>query len=184
MLQKVVYGLAVVCLRTRSMVLRRIISHACALMLLSILIVGCMDRVRHGTLENCAKNATNFLLTLASDLGGCDRGKYRHPYDLFWIRNNGTGHIHLIRWNSSTPLNAAFLFPSTNPPVRMAEMSQIQSSRACKCLNVRIWLQLNPENPPDFLIAPAGDSEYTLTYVGDKGISIVGLSKLSFSSLN
>ncbi|KAF8559458.1 hypothetical protein OG21DRAFT_1493342 [Imleria badia] len=54
----------------------------------------------------------------------------------------------------------------------MAEMHQIQPSRACKCLNVRIWPQLHQGNPPDFLIAAAGDSEYTLTYVGDKGVSI------------
>ncbi|KAF8138844.1 hypothetical protein EV363DRAFT_1314955 [Boletus edulis] len=54
----------------------------------------------------------------------------------------------------------------------MADLPKIQPSRACKCLNVRIWPQLHPENTPDFLIAAAGDSEYTLTYVGDKGISI------------
>lgn len=68
-------------------------------------------------------------------------------------------------------------FPPPAQPSRMAEMPQIQPSRACKCLNVRVWPQLHPENPPDFLIATAGDSEYTLTYVGDKGISIVGRSE-------
>ena len=59
----------------------------------------------------------------------------------------------------------------------MAEVPQIQPSMACKCLNVRIWPQLHPEKLPDFLMAAAADSGYTPTYVGDKGISIVGRSK-------
>jgi hypothetical protein len=69
------------------------------------------------------------------------------------------------------------IFPPPAQPSQMAEMPQIQPSRACKCLNVRVWPQLHPENPPDFLIAAAGGSEYTLTYVGDQGISIVGRSE-------
>ena len=56
----------------------------------------------------------------------------------------------------------------------MAEMPKDIPSRACKCLNVRIWPQLNAESPPDFLMPTAGDSDYALMYVGEQGISIVG----------
>lgn len=56
----------------------------------------------------------------------------------------------------------------------MAEMPTDSPSRACRCLNVRIWPRLNAENPPDFLMATAADSDYSLTYVGEQGISIVG----------
>ncbi|KAH0840227.1 hypothetical protein J3R83DRAFT_1231 [Lanmaoa asiatica] len=54
----------------------------------------------------------------------------------------------------------------------MADVPKDQPSRACKCLNVRIWPQLHREKPPNFLMAPAGDSEYTLTYVGEGGVFI------------
>ncbi|KAG8218968.1 hypothetical protein J3R82DRAFT_4710 [Butyriboletus roseoflavus] len=56
----------------------------------------------------------------------------------------------------------------------MADMPKDQPSRACRCLNVRIWPLLHAETPPNFLMAASGDCEYTLTYVGERGIFIVG----------
>lgn len=56
----------------------------------------------------------------------------------------------------------------------MADMPKDHPSRTCKCLNVRIWPVLHAESPPNFLMAASGDSEYTLTYVGERGIFIVG----------
>lgn len=66
----------------------------------------------------------------------------------------------------------------------MADMPNGQPSRTCKCLNVRIWPLLHPGKPPNFLMAPAGDSEYTLTYVGERGIFIVSRSNALLSFFN
>lgn len=65
----------------------------------------------------------------------------------------------------------------------MADLPKDQPSRACKCLNVRIWPLLHSEKPPSFLMATAGDLEYTLTYVGERGILIVGRSDTPLLSL-
>ncbi|KAI6152399.1 hypothetical protein BKA82DRAFT_12669 [Pisolithus tinctorius] len=43
---------------------------------------------------------------------------------------------------------------------------------ACKCLNVRIRPQPEHSRPPDFLIANIGLPDYTLTYVGEHGLTI------------
>ncbi|KAG6331869.1 hypothetical protein ID866_7220, partial [Astraeus odoratus] len=54
----------------------------------------------------------------------------------------------------------------------MAQARQLEPTMACKCLNVRIRPQPEQSKPPDFLIARSGDSDYTLTYVGEHGLSI------------
>ncbi|KIJ69811.1 hypothetical protein HYDPIDRAFT_104438 [Hydnomerulius pinastri MD-312] len=54
----------------------------------------------------------------------------------------------------------------------MAEIRQDEPFKACKCLNVRIRPLPQPGKPPGFLIASPGDSEYTLTYVGEQGLTI------------
>ncbi|KAH7887398.1 hypothetical protein F5I97DRAFT_1941864 [Phlebopus sp. FC_14] len=53
----------------------------------------------------------------------------------------------------------------------MAETLQDEATKTCKCLNMRIRPQLGLAKPPDFLIT-TGDSEYTLTYVGEQGIIV------------
>ncbi|KAF9226833.1 hypothetical protein BS17DRAFT_776189 [Gyrodon lividus] len=54
----------------------------------------------------------------------------------------------------------------------MAEMRQDEAIRACKCLNVQIHPQPQLANPPNFLMNSSGDSEYALTYVGERGLTI------------
>ncbi|KAG9317780.1 hypothetical protein JVU11DRAFT_2001 [Chiua virens] len=54
----------------------------------------------------------------------------------------------------------------------MSESHPDSPSRACRCLNVRIWPLPGSQKYPDFLMPAAADSEYALTYVGDKGIAI------------
>ncbi|KAI6146102.1 hypothetical protein BKA82DRAFT_4157678 [Pisolithus tinctorius] len=55
----------------------------------------------------------------------------------------------------------------------MAEQQrQVEASMACKCLNVRIRPQPEHSRPPDFLIANIGLPDYTLTYVGEHGLTI------------
>ncbi|EGO02123.1 hypothetical protein SERLA73DRAFT_86323 [Serpula lacrymans var. lacrymans S7.3] len=43
---------------------------------------------------------------------------------------------------------------------------------SCQCLNVQIIPQPHQQGPPDFLSRSVSDSEYTLTYVADEGLSI------------
>lgn len=46
-------------------------------------------------------------------------------------------------------------------------------TRACKCLNIRIQSRPPQGTPPDFLKDCVADSPYTLTYVGQDGLSVV-----------
>lgn len=56
----------------------------------------------------------------------------------------------------------------------MANVRQDGTTRACKCLNIRIESkQPPPQNtPPDFLKDSVTDSDYTLIYVGQDGLSV------------
>ncbi|KAI6135210.1 hypothetical protein EV401DRAFT_1903301 [Pisolithus croceorrhizus] len=49
---------------------------------------------------------------------------------------------------------------------------QLEATMACKCLNVRIRPQPELTKPPDFLIANPGHPDYSLTYVGEHGLTI------------
>lgn len=56
----------------------------------------------------------------------------------------------------------------------MANVRQDGTTRACKCLNIRIESRQPPPQspPPDFLKDSVTDSDYTLTYVGQDGLSV------------
>ncbi|KAG1892012.1 hypothetical protein F4604DRAFT_1696881 [Suillus subluteus] len=56
----------------------------------------------------------------------------------------------------------------------MANVRQDGTTRACKCLNIRIDSKQPPpqSTPPDFLKDSATDSDYTLMYVGQDGLDV------------
>ncbi|KAG1782864.1 hypothetical protein EV702DRAFT_959144 [Suillus placidus] len=56
----------------------------------------------------------------------------------------------------------------------MANVRQDGTTRACKCLNIRIESRQPPPQspPPDFLKDSVTDSDYTLMYVGQDGLSV------------
>ncbi|KAH7931149.1 hypothetical protein BV22DRAFT_1052884 [Leucogyrophana mollusca] len=54
----------------------------------------------------------------------------------------------------------------------MTDEHQDDVAHACKCLNIRIRPQPHHDKPPDFLRSGPGDSEYTLTYVGEEGLHV------------
>ncbi|KAG2156435.1 hypothetical protein DEU56DRAFT_767046 [Suillus clintonianus] len=56
----------------------------------------------------------------------------------------------------------------------MANVRQDGITRACKCLNIRIQSSHSPpqSTPPDFLKDSATDSDYTLIYAGQDGLSV------------
>lgn len=56
----------------------------------------------------------------------------------------------------------------------MASVRQDEvSAKACRCLNIRIQFRSPEGTPPDFLKDSVADSTYTLTYVGQDGLSVV-----------
>lgn len=57
----------------------------------------------------------------------------------------------------------------------MANVRQDDTTRACKCLNIRIESRQPPpqSTPPDFLKDSVTDSVYTLMYVAQDGLSVV-----------